>query len=113
MGKAPRRCFWYVHERMGANMTIQGIGPLEPLPKITKTEKTEKPVVTGKSDSINVSEEAKSKAEVYTAVEIARNAADIRWSRVEEVKKKLEDPNYLSDRVIEQTAEKIMEQFDI
>jgi negative regulator of flagellin synthesis FlgM len=98
---------------MGANMTIQGIGPLEPLPKITKTEKTEKPVVTGKSDSINVSEEAKSKAEVYTAVEIARNAADIRWSRVEEVKKKLEDPNYLSDRVIEQTAEKIMEQFDI
>ena len=94
-------------------MTIQGIGPLEPLPKMNKAEKAEKPVKAEKSDSINVSQEAKSKAEIYTAVEIAKNAADIRWNRVEEVKRKLQDPNYLSGRVLEETAEKIMEQFDI
>ncbi len=94
-------------------MTIQGIGPLEPLPKMNKAEKAEKPVKAGKSDSINVSEEAKSKAEVYTALEIAKNTADIRWNRVEEVKRKLQDPNYLSDRVLEETAEKIMDQFDL
>jgi negative regulator of flagellin synthesis FlgM len=98
---------------MGANMTIQGIGPLDPLPKINKAEKAEKPVKAEKSDTINVSEEAKSKAEVYNALEIAKNTADIRWNRVEEVKQKLQDPNYLSDRVLEETAAKIMEQFDI
>lgn len=94
-------------------MTIQGIGPLEPLPKMNKAEKAEKPVKAEKSDSINVSQEAKSKAEIYNAVEIAKNSADIRWNRVEEVKRKLLDPNYLSGRVLEETAEKIMEQFDI
>ena len=94
-------------------MTIQGIGPLEPLPKMNKAEKAEKPVKAEKSDSINVSQEAKSKAEIYTAVEIAKNSADIRWNRVEEVKRKLQDPHYLSGRVLEETAEKIMEQFDI
>jgi negative regulator of flagellin synthesis FlgM len=98
---------------MGVHMTIQGIGPLDPVAKFNKTEKTEKVVKTGKSDSINVSEEAKSKAEVYNAIEIAKNSSEIRWSKVEEVKRKLQDPAYLSDRVIEETAEKILEQFKI
>ena len=98
---------------MGVHMTIQGIGPLDPVAKFNKTEKPEKVTKPGKNDSINVSEEAKSKAEVYNAVEIAKNSAEIRWSKVEEVKRKLEDPNYLSDRVIEETAEKILDQFEI
>lgn len=94
-------------------MTIQGIGPLDPIAKFNKTDKPEKVSKAQKNDSINVSEEAKSKAEVYNATQLAKNAEDIRWSKVEEVKRKLEDPNYLSQKVIEETAEKIMDHFNI
>jgi negative regulator of flagellin synthesis FlgM len=98
---------------MGLNMTIQGIGPSDPISKFNKTDKPEKVAKTGKNDSINVSEEAKSKGEIYTAIEIAKKAEDIRWSKVEEVKRKLQDPNYISNAVIEEVAEKIMENFKI
>lgn len=94
-------------------MTIQGIGPLDPITKFNKTDKPEKVSKPEKNDSINVSEEAKSRAEVYNATQLARNAEDIRWSKVEDVKRKLEDPNYLSQKVIEETAEKILDHFNI
>lgn len=94
-------------------MTIQGIGPLDPISKFNKTDKPEKVSKTEKNDSISVSEEAKSKAEVFNATQLAKNAEDIRWSRVEEVKRKLTDPNYLSQKVIEKTAEKIIDHFKI
>jgi negative regulator of flagellin synthesis FlgM len=97
------RCVWARPGKDGCSHDNSG----------NRTEKTEKVVKTGKSDSINVSEEAKSKAEVYNAIEIAKNSSEIRWSKVEEVKRKLQDPAYLSDRVIEETAEKILEQFKI
>ncbi len=93
-------------------MTIEGIGPIDPVSKYNKTEKPEKAEKGKKSDSINVSEEARSKAEIYQATENAKNAHDIRWDRVEEVKKKLEDPNYISKKVIEAVAERIMDQFN-
>ncbi|MEJ2665134.1 MAG: flagellar biosynthesis anti-sigma factor FlgM [Spirochaetia bacterium] len=92
-------------------MTIEGIGPVDPITRYNKTGKPEKAEKGKKSDSINVSQEAKSKAEIYQATESAKNAQDIRWDRVEEVKKKLEDPNYISDKVIEAVADKIMDQF--
>jgi negative regulator of flagellin synthesis FlgM len=93
-------------------MTIEGIGPIDPVSKFNKTEKPEKAEKGKKADSINVSEEARSKAEIYQATESAKNAQDIRWDRVEEVKKKLEDPNYISKEVIEAVAEKLMDQFN-
>jgi negative regulator of flagellin synthesis FlgM len=94
-------------------MTIQGIGPLDPVSKPNKAEKSEKVLKSDASDSISVSQEAKSKAEVYMATELAKKSEDIRWSRVEEVKRKLEDPNYLSQKVIEETADKIMDHFNL
>ncbi|MBN1798448.1 MAG: flagellar biosynthesis anti-sigma factor FlgM [Spirochaetales bacterium] len=93
-------------------MTIEGIGPIDPITKYNKTGKPEKVDKGKKADSINVSEEARSKAEIYQAAETAKNAQEIRWDRVEEVKQKLEDPNYISDKVIEAVAEKIMDQFN-
>lgn len=94
-------------------MTIQGIGPLDPIAKVNKAEKAEKPKKTDATDSINVSQEAKSRAEIYQATEMAKRADDIRWDRVEEVSRKLSDPNYLSAKVLEETAEKIMDSFGL
>jgi negative regulator of flagellin synthesis FlgM len=94
-------------------MTIERVGVPDPVSKYNKTEKNQKPKAKGKSDSINVSQDAKFKAEVYATTEAAKVSPDIRMDRVEEVRKKLEDPSYLSDELIEDLAEKIMRYFNI
>lgn len=94
-------------------MTIDRIGPIDSVPNVKKSNKSTKPKRSDGADSINVSAEAKSKAEIYQATEQAKSAQEIRWDRVQEVKKKLEDPDYITDQVMDEVAERIMEQFDI
>ena len=94
-------------------MTIDKLGPIDAIPKYNKTEKVSKPEKTGESDSIHFSEEAKSKGEVYKATEEAKLAPDVRMDRVAEVKKKLEDPAYIDEKVVETVAERIIDVFQI
>ena len=94
-------------------MTIERIGVPDPISKFKKADKAAKATKTHKKDSINLSSEAKSKAEVYNATETAKMAPAVRKDRVEEVKKKLEDPNYMSKAVVEAVADKIMNYFEI
>ena len=94
-------------------MTIQGIGPIDPISKYKKTGKTKQAPKTEKTDSIDVSAEAKAKAEMYKATETVKNSPEIRHQKIEEIKKKIEDPNYISDKVIDMIADKILESFDI
>jgi len=94
-------------------MTVERIGPLDPTSNMKKPEKASKPRAKSDVDSINVSQEARSKSEVLKAVDVARTAADVRLDRVEEVKRKLQDPSYPSQEVIEKTAEGILKSFGI
>ena len=94
-------------------MTVDRIGPIDSVQSVKKSNKSAKPKRSDGADSINVSAEAKLKAEIYQATELAKSAQEIRWDRVQEVKKKLEDPNYISEQVIDEVAERLMEQFDI
>jgi negative regulator of flagellin synthesis FlgM len=94
-------------------MTIEGLGPVDPVSKYNKTEKTDKTSKSDKKDSISVSAEAKSMGELYKAAESVKASADVRQDRIAEVKEKLKDPSYINDRVIESTAENIMEMFNI
>jgi len=94
-------------------MTVERIGPLDPTSNLKKTEKTSRPKARGGVDSINVSEEARSKAEVLKAQEAAKTAPDVRVDRVAELKRKLQDPTYPSQEVIEKTAEGILKSFGI
>ncbi|MFP4363636.1 MAG: flagellar biosynthesis anti-sigma factor FlgM [Spirochaetia bacterium] len=94
-------------------MTIDRLGPIDPISNYNKTSKTSRQVRKDQTDSISLSDEAKNKAEVYQAVEAARSAPEVRLDRVEEVRQKLEDPNYINDTIIEKTAERIMDAFDI
>jgi negative regulator of flagellin synthesis FlgM len=94
-------------------MTVERIGPPEPPSNVKKTEKPGRLKAPGDVDSINVSEEARSRAEISRASDAARSAPDIRLDRVEEVKRKLQDPNYPSAEVIEKVAEGIMKAFGI
>lgn len=94
-------------------MTIDRLGPVDPISKFNKTEKTSRPEKNQKSDSISVSEEAKNLGELYKASENVKQSPDIRYDRVAEVKEKLKDPSYLSEKIVEATAEKIMDAFGI
>ncbi|HET6452120.1 MAG TPA: flagellar biosynthesis anti-sigma factor FlgM [Spirochaetia bacterium] len=94
-------------------MTVERIGPLDPTSNLKKTQKTSRPKATSGADSINVSQEARSKSEVLKAMDAARTAPDVRVDRVAEVKRKLQDPTYPSSEVIEKTAEGILKSFGI
>lgn len=94
-------------------MTVERIGPLDPASNIKKTERPSRTNRRSDVDSINVSEEAKSKAEVLKATEITRKASDIRLDRIEEVKRKLQDPAYPSRQVIETVADNILKSFGV
>ncbi|HVO39618.1 MAG TPA: flagellar biosynthesis anti-sigma factor FlgM [Spirochaetia bacterium] len=94
-------------------MTVERIGPLDPAANIKKSEKPSRLKAKSDVDSINVSAEARSKAEVFKATEAAKSAPDVRIDRVEEMKRKLQDPSYPSQEVIEKAAEEIMKSFGI
>ena len=94
-------------------MTIERIGPMDPIQNFKKARGPEKPRKGDGADSITLSQEAKSKAEVYQATEMAKNAPEIRWELVEAAKKRLQDPNYISEKVVDSVAERLMEYFEI
>ena len=94
-------------------MTVERIGPLDPASNVKKAEKPSKPKTKSDVDSINVSQEARSKSEVFKALETAKTAPDVRVDRVEEVKRKLQDPSYPSQEVIEKAAEEILKSFGV
>lgn len=94
-------------------MTIDKLGPINPAAKFNKAEKVAKPLNREKTDSIDFSEEAKSKGEVYKVSEEVKLTPEIRQDRIDEVKKKLEDPNYIDDTVVEAVAEKVIDLFQL
>ena len=94
-------------------MTIERVNLPDPIQRLKKTEKNVNPKKSRDTDSIQVSDDAKNKAEIYNATEKVRMASDVRTDKIEEIKRKLEDPNYITKTVLEKTAENIMEYFGI
>jgi negative regulator of flagellin synthesis FlgM len=92
-------------------MTIDKLGPIDPFSKYNKAERPSKPERSEKSDSISFSSEARSKGEIYKATEVVKLSPEIRMDRVEEVRKKLQDPSYINDKVVELVADKVMDLF--
>lgn len=94
-------------------MNIERLGPVDPVNKPAKSNRTEKPVKPDAKDSISISSDAKTMAEVYKAVETVKQSPDVRMDRIEEVRRKLEDPNYINDTVLNSVADSIMDVFGI
>ncbi len=94
-------------------MTVERIGPLDPSSNVKKSERPSRAQSKSEIDSINVSEEAKSRSEVFMAAEAAKTAPDVRLDRVAEVKRKLQDPAYPSEEVIEAVADEVLKSFGI
>ena len=90
-------------------MTIDRLGPVDPTPNLNKSTKASKSSKKDGADSISFSEEAKSKGELYKATQETRLVPDVRQDRIDEVRKKLQDPNYIDDKVIETVANKVLD----
>ena len=89
-------------------MTIESLRPVDPIGKYKSASKTARaPYVQGK-DSIDVSEEAKAKAELLRMTELVKSSPDVREDRIAEVKRRLDDPNYINDSVKGLVADRIM-----
>lgn len=90
---------------------IDGVNPINNVQNTRRSSETSK--TSFGSDSISVSEEAKSKADVYYMNQVAAETPDVRADRVAEVRAKLKDPNYLNNAVLASTADRIMESFGL
>lgn len=96
------------------SMTIERVGFPEPIQPGKKPGRNEPVSQSAKSDSISLSTEALEKGELYRAIEMIKTAApDVRADRVAELRAKINDPSYINDRIINATADKIMEAFGL
>ncbi|MDR2149571.1 MAG: flagellar biosynthesis anti-sigma factor FlgM [Spirochaetaceae bacterium] len=80
-------------------MTIHGVGfvdQYQPIGKKGKAGAFEQ--VTG-NDSIAISPESLEKAEYYRVSEIVASTEDVRADRIAELKQKINDPDYLKDKL--------------
>ncbi|PIE04042.1 MAG: flagellar biosynthesis protein FlgM [Spirochaetales bacterium] len=94
-------------------MTIDRLGPVDPVAKYNKTNKSAKVSRQAPKDSVAVSEEARKQAALQQIAEAVRSTPDVRMDRVEEVKARLQDPNYINNMVLESVADSIMDVFGL
>lgn len=94
-------------------MSIGEIGPINNHNEYKKIEKKEKNNKIQNSDSVEISKEALQKAETNRIMETIKNSPDIRKDKVEEIKKKINNPDYINDSVLKSVADKILELFKI
>lgn len=90
-------------------MMINGVNSINPLNNVQNSRKTENTAkVSYDSDSISVSKEAIAKAEAFYLDKVSAETPNVRADKIAEIKAKIKDPSYLSDAIIQSTAEKFM-----
>ena len=94
-------------------MTIDRIGPIDPIPPGKKPGRSSQVSSGEKTDSIMFSREAVEKGDLYHTIELAAAAPDVRLDRIAELKEKINDPSYLNDTLLKATADKIMDAFGL
>ena len=90
---------------------VNNVTQLNNVQNIRKTDNSAK--VKAESDSISVSKEAVEMAEAYYMDNVAADTPDVRADRIAEVKAKIKDPSYLSNAIIQSTAEKLMTSYGL
>ncbi len=94
-------------------MTIDRLGPVDPVAKYNKTNKSARVSRRTPVDSVAVSEEARKQAALQQISDAVRSTPDVRMDRVEAVRARLQDPNYINDAVLDSVAGSIMDVFGI
>ena len=91
------------------SMTIDRISSIDPIQPGKKPEQAGRVNRPRGVDSINISSEAQEKAELLKAQQIVAAAPDVRAERISELKEKINDPSYINDRVLNATADRLIE----
>jgi negative regulator of flagellin synthesis FlgM len=94
-------------------MMIDKIGSVDPLQNNKKAEKVETPQEKEGIDSVSFSKEAVKKGDLYNAIELVSKTSEVRTEKVAELKKKIHDPQYINETLIQKTADKIMDAFGL
>jgi negative regulator of flagellin synthesis FlgM len=94
-------------------MTIDRIGHLDPIQPGKKSGRNDYVRGGDKTDSISLSSEAREKAEIYQVVELIKSAPELSADRIAELREKINDPSYINERIINATADKIMDAFGL
>jgi negative regulator of flagellin synthesis FlgM len=91
------------------SMTIDRIGSIDPIQPGKKPGRTSQVNESNKTDSISISSEAQEKVALLRAQDITAAAPDIRAERVAELKSKINDPSYIDEKVINATANNLID----
>ena len=83
---------------------LKGIEPIETISKKSSVQRTGR---VDAEDTISISAESQRLSEAYLAKKIAMQAPDVRMDKVEDVRRKLEDPSYLK-HAIEEIANRFL-----
>ena len=91
------------------SMTIDRIGSIDPIQPGKKPGRPNQVNESPKTDTISISSEAQEKAELLRVKELAASASEVRAERVAELRGKINDPSYINDKIVNATADKIID----
>ncbi len=97
-------------------MDIKNITGINEVNRVVKTDKTKEVSKTEKpnrSDSIDLSEQAKRTTELNKYIEIVKNSPDIRMDKVEAAKEKLQKGEYDGEEIYTKLTESLNKKFEI
>ena len=89
-------------------MTVNKIGHLEPVSPAKRSGRNEQVGGNNRADTINLSDDAIKKAEIYQVIELIKSVPELDEARIVELRQKIDDPAYLNERVINATANNIL-----
>ena len=85
---------------------ISGVSPINNVQSTKRTNATGS--VKQAPDEIRVSDEAKALSDAYYLNKVAEETPDVRSELVEQIKLKIQDPDYLNEATIAATADRIL-----
>ncbi|MCQ2242254.1 flagellar biosynthesis anti-sigma factor FlgM [Treponema sp.] len=95
-------------------MMIDKVNYVSPVNNLQSTKRSSNVANSQRaSDEISVSEEAKAAAEAMYLKQVADETPDIRQDLVEEIKLKIQDPDFFSDATIAATADQILSAYGL
>jgi len=92
---------------------IDRVGQLSPIQVENRIGRSDQVRGNDRLDSISLSQEARSSAEVYQAIELVKAAESLDEARIADLRAKINDPLYLNAAVISATADRIMDAFGL
>ncbi|MDR0497405.1 MAG: flagellar biosynthesis anti-sigma factor FlgM [Treponema sp.] len=91
------------------SMTVDRIGSIDPIQPGKKPGKASQVNESPRTDSISISSEAQEKAELLRTQELVAAAPEVRAERIAELKEKINDPSYIDEKIINATANKLID----